>query len=46
MKDYTKPTLQIFDSLSEKYCAVVLDAVSGTEVNDRLLFETEDEFTD
>ena len=44
MKDYTKPTLKIIDSLSEDFCAVVIDTVSDNEVNDRTVFEAEDLF--
>ena len=44
MKEYTKPAMQIIDSLSAKFCAVVLESVSENEVNDRLVVETEDVF--
>ena len=42
MKEYTKPSMQIIDSLSEKFCAVVVESVSENEVNDRIVIETED----
>ncbi len=42
MKNYTKPTLQIIDSLSENFC-VVADVLSEHEVNDRVIFEITDE---
>lgn len=46
MKNYIKPTMQIIDSLSDNYCAVVLETVSENEVNDRLVLEAEDLFND
>ncbi len=44
MKEYIKPSVMIIDSLSEKFCAVVVETVSEHEVNDRLVVETEDLF--
>ena len=42
MRKYIEPQLEILTSFSENFCAVV-DALSGNEVTDRLLFATEDE---
>jgi len=42
MKKYVEPQLEILTTFSDEFC-VVVEAISGNEVTDRILFVTEDE---